>query len=32
MNDEDFVAIRFKVVLLFIAAVVIALDVFVWRP
>jgi hypothetical protein len=32
MNDEDFVAVRIKVVVFLIAAVVIALDVFVWRP
>lgn len=32
MNDEDFVAVRIKVVVFLIAAVVIALDLFVWRP
>lgn len=32
MNDEDFVAVRIKVVIFFIAAVVLALDLFVWRP
>jgi hypothetical protein len=32
MTDQDLKEIRRHVVLLFIAAVVIALDVFYWRP
>jgi hypothetical protein len=31
MNDDEFKEIRWHVIVLFIAAVVIALDVFVWR-
>lgn len=32
MTDKEFREIRRHVVLLFIAAIVIALDVFYWRP
>jgi hypothetical protein len=32
MNDEEFDEIRFHIILLFIGAIVIALDLFVWRP
>ena len=32
MSETDFKEIRRHIVLLFIAAVVIALDVFYWRP
>lgn len=32
MTDKEFKEMRWHVVVLFIAAVVIALDVFYWRP
>jgi hypothetical protein len=32
MTEKEFKEIRLHVVLLFVAAVVIALDVFYWRP
>ena len=32
MSDEDFKVMRTNVVLLFIGAVILALDLFVWRP
>jgi hypothetical protein len=32
MTEEDFISIRWHVIIFAIAAVVIALDVFVWRP
>jgi hypothetical protein len=32
MSDEDFLSVRSHVIMLVVAAVVLALDVFVWRP
>ncbi len=32
MNEEDFLTVRRHVYMLVVAAVVVALDVFVWRP
>ena len=32
MNDEDFKAMRLNVILLFIGALILALDLFIWRP
>lgn len=32
MKDEEFLSIRRHVIMLVIAAIVVALDVFVWRP
>jgi hypothetical protein len=32
MNEKDFLSIRNHVIIFVIAAIVIALDVFVWRP
>jgi hypothetical protein len=32
MNDEDFLKVRTHVFMLVVAAAVLALDVFIWRP
>jgi uncharacterized membrane protein len=32
MNDEEFKSMRLNVILFFIFAVILALDLFVWRP
>ena len=32
MNEKDFLSIKHHVIIFAIAAIVIALDVFVWRP
>jgi hypothetical protein len=32
MNDEDFKAMRLNVILFFIGALILALDLFIWRP
>jgi hypothetical protein len=32
MNDKEFKAMRLNVILFFIGAVILALDLFVWRP
>jgi len=32
MNDEDFLKVRTHVFALVVAAVILALDVFIWRP
>ena len=32
MNEEDFLSIKRHIYALVVAAIVIALDVFVWRP
>ena len=32
MDDEDFKAMRLNVILFFIGALILALDLFIWRP
>lgn len=32
MNDDEFKAMRLNVILFFIGALILALDLFVWRP
>ena len=32
MNDDEFKAMRLNVVLFFIGALILALDLFIWRP
>jgi hypothetical protein len=32
MNDDEFKAMRLNVILFFIGAVILALDLFIWRP
>ena len=32
MNDKEFRTMRINVILLFIGAVILALDIFYWRP
>ena len=32
MNDEEFRTMRINVILLFIGAAILALDLFIWRP
>ena len=32
MNDKEFKAMRLNVILLFIGAVILTLDLFIWRP
>ena len=32
MSDEEFMSIRWNVFVFCVAAIVVALDVFVWRP
>jgi hypothetical protein len=32
MSNEEFMSIRWNVIIFCIAAIVVALDVFVWRP
>lgn len=32
MSEDDFLSVRWHVIMLVIAAVVLAFDVFVWRP
>jgi hypothetical protein len=32
MNDEEFKAMRLNVILFFIGALILALDLFIWRP
>jgi len=32
MSEDDFLKVRTHVVMLVIAAVILALDVFIWRP
>jgi hypothetical protein len=32
MNDDEFKAMRLNVILFFIGALILALDLFIWRP
>jgi hypothetical protein len=32
MNNDEFESIRLNVILFFIGAVIVALDIFIWRP
>jgi hypothetical protein len=32
MNNEEFESMRLNVILFFIGAVILALDLFIWRP
>ena len=32
MNNDEFKAMRLNVILFFIGAVILALDLFIWRP
>ena len=32
MNDDEFRTMRTNVILFFIGAVILALDIFIWRP